>query len=377
MQTFNRNRWYRQTSHRKGMRGFSVIELMIGLVLGLLAIMAIFQIMTTWDARRRTITDGNSAQISGEIGILELERDLNQSGVGFGNATSTTLGCSVAVHNSGLATTDFTVRFAPVEIINGASGAPDTVNVFYGSSAFSNNIQKVESSTNTTKVLQYRAGFNLGDLVVVAGNSPVACTMFEVTDNTVADAKTISHGTANYTSFYTAAAVTPSMNVATPATAYTTAEIYNLGPSAQRTQWAISAAGVLTRINSLKDTAVAEVSEGVVDLQAQYGVDGSDGSAFNGKIEDAEWTNTAPTAGNWNRLLAVRVAVLARSGQLEKDIVTVNAPTWGGNTIAFVMRNLDGSTGATAAIANDWHHYRFRVYESMVPMRNMMWGSTS
>ena len=78
-----------------------------------------------------------------------------------------------------------------------------------------------------------------------------------------------------------------------------------------------------------------------------------------------------------SKLLAVRVAVLARSSQLEKDTVTVNAPAWAGNSIPFVMHNLDGSTGSTSVIANDWHHYRYRVYESTVPMRNMIWGSTS
>ena len=375
MQISKHHSWRGKSSPRTTIRGFSIIELLIGMVLGLLAIIAIFQIMSVWESRRRTITDGNSAQIAGEIANLELERDLDQSGMGFGNVSAATIGCSVAVHNASLATADFSIRFSPVEIINGANGAPDTINVLYGSSAFSNNIQKVESSSNTTKVLQYRAGFNMGDLVVVAGNSPVACTLFEVTDNTVNDAKTIRHGTASYTSFYTGASVTPLMNSATAGVAYTTGEIYNLGPNAQRTQWSISSASVLTRINSLRDSTVSEVSEGVVDLQAQYGVDGSDGSAPNGHIEASEWTNTTPT--DWSKLLAVRVAVLARSSQLEKDTVTVNAPAWAGNSIPFVMHNLDGSTGSTSVIANDWHHYRYRVYESTVPMRNMIWGSTS
>jgi len=375
MQTFNIHLWSGRNGQRSAAHGFSIVELLVGMVLGLLAIIAIFQIMSVWESRRRTITDGNSAQIAGEIAILELERDLNQSGMGFGNASAATIGCSVAVHNSGLATSDFTVRFSPVEIINGVNGAPDTLNVLYGSSAFSNNIQKVESSSNTTKVLQYRAGFNMGDLVVVSGNSPVACTLFEVTDNTVNDAKTIGHGTASYTSFYTGAAVTPTMNSASAGIAYTTGEIYNLGPNAQRTQWSVSAASVLTRINNLRDSTVSEVSEGVVDLQAQYGVDGSDGSVPNGHVEASEWTNTTPT--DWSKLLAVRVAVLARSSQLEKDNVTPTAPAWAGNSIPFVMRNLDGTTGSTAVIANDWHHYRYRVYESTVPMRNMIWGSTS
>jgi len=278
----------------------------------------------------------------------------------------------VAVHNSGLATSDFTVRMSPVEIIDGANGAPDTINVLYGSSAFANTFQKVNSSSNTTKELANRAGFNMGDLVVVAGNSPVACTLLEVTDNTAGDGVTIGHGIAGYTSFYTGAAVTPTMNSASAGVAYSTGQIYNLGPNPQRTQWSISSASVLTRINSLRDSTVSEVSEGVVDLQAQYGVSVSEAATNNGHIDASSWTNTTPT--DWTTLLAVRVAVLARSSQLEKDIVTTVAPMWGGNTIPFVMHNLDGTTASTAVIANDWHHYRYRVYETMVPMRNMAWA---
>ena len=47
------------------------------------------------------------------------------------------------------------------------------------------------------------------------------------------------------------------------------------------------------------------------------------------------------------------------------------------------MRNLDGTAGATGAIAagtpwnaNDWRYYRYRVFESVVAMRNMIWGTS-
>jgi type IV pilus assembly protein PilW len=364
-------------------RGLSLIELLIGMALSLLAIIAIYQVLSVWDSRRRTITAGSSAQISGSIGITEIERDLQLSGMGFGNASAQTIGCTVGGYNSTFASPGtFTFVFTPVQIVDGASGAPDVINVLYGNSAYVVSIQKVNTSTDTTKTLQYRTGFNAGDLVVVAGNTPRNCTLFEVTGNLATDTVTIQHGTASYTSFYGAGSVTPTMNSAIAGVSYPDgAEIYNLGLGAQRTQWAVTS-GVLTRVNTLRSTTTTEVTEGVVNLQAQYGVDGSDGSALNGRIEEAEWTNTQPT--DWTKLLAVRIAVLARSSQLEKDIVSpadasdatlLNSPVWAGGK--FKMLNLDGSAGATAAPANDWHHYRYRVYETMVPMRNMIWGATS
>jgi len=366
-------RLHAKSLHR-GMQGLSLIELLVGMALSLMAVVAIYQVLAVWDGRRRSITAGSSAQVSGSIGIEEIERDLQLSGMGFGNASAVTIGCTVAAYNSVLATPTFNFVFAPVLITDGASGAPDVVRVLYGNSAFVVNIQKVNASTSTNKTLQYRTGFNAGDLVVVAGNTPRACSLFEVTGNTAADTVSIEHGTAAYTNFYSATSVTPTLNSGVAGTAFPDGgEIYNLGPGAQLTQWAVTSAGVLTRTNLLRDTTVSEVTEGVVNLQAQYGVDTNN----NGRIDTGEWTNTQPT--DWTKVLAVRIAVLARSSQLEKDNVTPRAspPTWAGGS--FTMLNLDGSAGtaAPAAIADDWTRYRYRVYETMVPLRNMIWGKTS
>jgi type IV pilus assembly protein PilW len=60
-------------------------------------------------------------------------------------------------------------------------------------------------------------------------------------------------------------------------------------------------------------------------------------------------------------VLAVRFALLTRSPQLEKSVVAAT-PTWVGGT--FDM-----------SAVPDWQHYRYRVFESVVAMRNMLWGS--
>ncbi|MEI2695121.1 MAG: hypothetical protein V9E90_08625 [Saprospiraceae bacterium] len=71
----------------------------------------------------------------------------------------------------------------------------------------------------------------------------------------------------------------------------------------------------------------------------------------------------------------MRVALLARSDQFEKAAITATAPTWAGG--GFTMTNLDGSAGNTVPTdpAQDWRHYRYKVFESIVPLKNVMWGS--
>jgi type IV pilus assembly protein PilW len=77
----------------------------------------------------------------------------------------------------------------------------------------------------------------------------------------------------------------------------------------------------------------------------------------------------------------VRVAVVARSAQPEKpaaglgapcDTTTV-APTWSGNT--GIARSFDLSTIPLPAGVT-WQCYRYRVFETTVPLRNWIWKSS-
>jgi type IV pilus assembly protein PilW len=81
-------------------------------------------------------------------------------------------------------------------------------------------------------------------------------------------------------------------------------------------------------------------------------------------------------APNWSQVIAVRVAVVARSALPETgsggpgspcDTTNV-APTWSGATSA--ARGFDLSADA------NWKCYRYRVFETTVPLRNWLWKSS-
>jgi type IV pilus assembly protein PilW len=91
------------------------------------------------------------------------------------------------------------------------------------------------------------------------------------------------------------------------------------------------------------------------------------------------WDNTTPTTNaDWLKVMAVRIAVVARSTQFEKSTVTFADPQWDLGANGTV-------TGSTACGANrclplkvshlaDWGRYRYRVFETIVPLRNMLWN---
>ena len=350
----------------------SLIEILVGVAIALVATLVIFQVFASSNAANRSTDAGNEAQISGNIGMFQIERDLKAAGMGFGTLTSmSSLGvaCNATAINPAQTPANFTFPLVPVVITpNGA--APDQINVLYGDSAFMTAGRTYNSGTATNKTMAARGGIQQGDLAVVTNSAlpPTACELVEITANTNADGASVDHvAGAGYTSFYSAAATVATHNSAgTPASLNGTGVLYNLGPQPVLNQYQVlNNALVVTNLLGSNGGATA-VAEGVVQLKAQYGIDDGTGGApavaGDGIISSSEWQTAAPgVPADWSKVLAVRFALLARSSALEKTAVTTVNPAWvGGN---FDMTGIP-----------NWQNYRYRVFESVVAMRNMLWG---
>jgi type IV pilus assembly protein PilW len=127
---------------------------------------------------------------------------------------------------------------------------------------------------------------------------------------------------------------------------------------------------------------VTPVADNIVHMRALYGLDDgiNDGSVtFSGtfaagdglidRFVSAATFNAAATP--WQSIIAVRVAIVARSAIPEKPSAglgaacdtTPNPPTWSG--------------GAFDLSADpNWQCYRYRVFETTIPLRNWIWKSS-
>lgn len=365
--------------HTKSEKGFSLVELMVGVVIGLVGVLAMFQVLALWDKMKRSTSSGSDAQIAGTVGFYRLERDIKQGGMGFGAAQPTVMGCNVAAVVNATATTTargaFTFPLVPVRIEQGASDAPDRITVLYGNSSFFAAEQPFTTSTSVTKKTKSRHGFKIGDAVVVADELS-HCVLMEVTNDTNADLLTLDHtaGALRYNR-------TTGSDLSAPAPfSFGSGVLFNLGPRPQLNVWEISNASLVVTDGLATNTA-ATVSDGIIDLQAQYGIDS------NGDYKVDTWQETAPT--DWTRLLAVRVAMLARSQQYEPTRTEGGTPVYvtpdsrkpilpwedaGGNPIYFAMKNVNGSADSNSKDDTDWRNYRYRVYAGVIPLRNIVWG---
>ncbi len=314
------------------------------------------------------------------------------------------MGWTVQAFDSQRPTPAYSFTLSPVQITQGTS---DTIAVLRGNSSVFPAAYVFTESTDTTKKTRGRSGLFPRDYAVVAttATTPVSCQLIEITEvddtygtcSTCTDALTVQHkpngaGAYSYVT-YLPNNVTqvdtrvPRYNSAAPPTTFTNGFIFNLGNGARRNLWTVSANNTLQVTNDLMylDVNPADsvndavtVTEGVINMQAEYGVD-----TDNDGIVDS-WITTTPS---WPNVLAVRVAILMRSGQYERPTgptshVTsaANLPIWSGNaTSPLVVTNLDGSPSNAAPASgrevDDWRNYRYRVYESVIPLRNILWGS--
>jgi type IV pilus assembly protein PilW len=377
--------------------GFTLVEVLVGMAIALIGMVMMFQAMGSWEARKRTTASGSDAQITGSIAMFSLERDLKLAGYGFGNATS--MGCTVnASDNTRPAPGTFIFVMAPVLIVDGAGGIPDRIRILYGSATTMSSSQRFTTRDNDSTRLNTRTGMQNGDLMIAA-DSGTTCGLFEVTGSADADGLSVDHGNGAYTNYVnnqnvagqtvlngTALATLQTkfinntgsarFNDATTKGVSGAGAAFNLGTFPRLNEWQIVNSRFLTYSNILENqTTATEVAEGIINLQAEYGIDG-DGD---GVVAAGEWQAADPAV--WSQVRAIRVALLARSQQFEKNNVlangtevpvTPNAPTWAGGT--FVMTNLDGTTDSNPDNANDWRRYRYRVYETVIPLRNMLWG---
>jgi type IV pilus assembly protein PilW len=371
---------------RASMRGMSIVEILAAMLIGLIGMTIIMQVYSLSEARKRTTTGTGDAQIAGNIAMFMLERELRPAGFGLVTSNSTLLGCSLPIHDDDrgaiAAVTGLTPNLTMGPVIIEAGGAnPDRIAIAYGNSWSA--VDGAEFATAPTAAgplgVKNSAGFQVGDVVVIQEGTN--CALAEVTGFDVASSNNILHEAATPYSFTRTNDANQIVTVnrtsryndnASLGFAFTVnAKLFSLGRDPVVRQYRIEDDKLVTRslfpYDATQDAnndgwSESELSEGIVNLKAQYGIDAND----DGVIEGAEWNTTTPTTeAQWKQLLAVRVGLLARSGQYEKEQVTPNAPEWFGG--AFPMAN--------PADGTDWRNYRYRVYQTVVPLRNIIWSN--
>jgi type IV pilus assembly protein PilW len=411
------NTFQKQTPQRR-QKGLSLVEILVGVLIGMIGIVVIFQVLAVSEKQKRNTTGGAEAQSAGALALFSMQEDLQLAGYGLGVTGPDPMGCIVAARDATRPGKVLDFALLPVEIVQpGQAGLDGVVNnnpvadeirVLYGNSALFVSSRTFSATTGTTKTMDgSRAGFNVGDKVIFVptGACPAPPTPFGVLtqvtcrpDDPAGPACTSGATGLLKLEHDPAASATYPFNDGTILGAFGAGSgfAFNLGPVPHLNVWRVTTAADAQGPNRLivSDTTfqsgpVIEVSAGIVDLQAEYGVDANG----NNVVEDNEWTETTPAGAALLNVRAIRVAVLARSEQWDKSASATDPsacspnPQWtSGHGVGalqlknFAMTNLDGSAGSADCSEDppsplNWRRYRYRVYETVVPLRNMIWGT--
>lgn len=383
---------YKSKKIRQTQRGFGMIELMVGIVVGLLSVLAIMKTSAIFQAQKSNTVAGVNAQEVGMSALMMMDRSIQAAGYGYEAPVMN--GCdlmsSVMIKDGDNNTTDM-LWFSQNSDELGAAASElaadlaQNTNVFY--------ISRNPNTANDTSELSL--GFQENTQVVIVDNVTNECSAprtisvpgVKVTDGSSLDgffrltldsAPTIKQGTGFLTHKF-------------PIGSWA----YSLGNGGIQSRYCLDGNRLLletlsgSTVNLISqdcgvaatNKTVTEVVSNVVDLQLQYGI-----SVANGN-EIVDWVDAT---GVWahdkvnmdsvkvQRIRAIRAVIVAVNAKRTSGEITspCTAPVNSDGPCAWAdsatdkppLIKLKGKVGT----GDDWKHYRYNIYHAVIPVRNQI-----
>lgn len=393
-------------SNRGRMAGVSLIETMVGLTLGLIVIIVITQAWGVFEGQRSRTSSSSTAQENGLIAITQLEQSIRNAGSGM-NASLFQCAQIFSIYDDGTTTSSPAPGIpstapAPVVITNGSATGSDTIQI-----TWSGELTGSIASSVTAEDPQQNAVINLDNVHhfsevptpcsatdkhehLVACRNGTQCVVMQVTNVLEASLKLNANKG-------TCAPYNPVANCYNSGGACETWPIITTGDSCfaigsfTTTTYSVNANNQLQAVVSSPGLTETQIlADNIVSLQAQYGVAPAGSQNVDCWTEAAasgnssfghcniSWVPAALTGANVSRIKAVRLVVVARSTKLEGGNVTAtctnnagtnNGPCAWSDTAANKAPLIDLSANA------DWQRFRYRTYQTIIPLRNVIWAN--
>lgn len=368
------------SSFGSSQQGISLIETMVGLTLGLLVTIVILQVWGTFEGQKSRTVSGSSAQESGVLAITQIEQDVRNAGSGFTDSAAFNCSTIYSYYETGGSYVSPAPAYAggtlaPVKITDGGTGS-DTIAAMRGTEflgAIPATITATMPSSSAELNVSRTYGFADGDIVLaVQGGS---CSVMQVTQVQDAALK-LQHNPGGTTTY------NPPVNFqnANAWPAFTTgATLMKVGQMALHVFTINTSNQLIMTDTSVPSTSTTSIlAADVVKMKAQYGI------ADAGSQNVNDWVSAT---GSWaaldttesKRIKAIRVAIVARSSKMEgSDVTDVctnvsgvvnNGPCAWPDSAADPAPQIDLSADA------NWKKYRYRVYQTIIPLRNVIWAN--
>lgn len=391
-------------------RGFTLVELMVALTIGLVLALAISLSMLSMGRQFRIVGATSSAQVNAQLALSLIDGAGRTAGAGlFNNGQSV---CpTFNAWNAGTMVSNG-APLLPARIIDGGTATASDRLVFTASNAIGplSGMPVVAPMGAGADPITITDGGSIAvndlALVGVPGSASVPCTLFQATaiatDTTGASCggnasrcKTLTHTPGgNYNPPTGTFTNEPRYGFTTAGGVNGPAAVMGLGTGFRQEAFAVFCE-TLVQYNAFSDTpscttgplnfaggANALVTD-IVLLQAQYGISNVASSDVVTAWVDAsgvDWAN--PTAANIGRIKALRVVIVSRSKEAATDLVTAASCTNGGGVVNVGPCSFDDAqapiidlSATSVPTGRSWRNYRYRVQQAVVPLRNVIWSN--
>lgn len=386
--------------------GFSLVELMVSVVIGMLAILFATRLVLSGEQTKDGAVGGSDSMQNGMLALYSLSNDAAQAGWGLNDTLAA--GCETSFSDSGgyalaqISVNGVTRTPLAAAVIQSGGAGPDVISMYAGKSAgavASLRMTGAVSAGVSVLPTNTRApfGFANNDVLLVvpepATAANPACSIVQMSSMlSGASNDQIGLGTGNGFRFGPSGGLANSY-------ASNGGRVFDLGKPELLSfhTWSVAGGNLLLRATDIPGAGAQGVSvtDNIVSIKAQYGLDTRSLPSYNplpppdgNGVQLTQWSNamidadgdlTVAGPGDFQRVVALRLAVVARSK-------TAQRPGSDGQCHATDVKPtlFNTAVGAAAAVpvtvnvavAGDpiaWQCYRYRVFETVVQVRNAQW----
>jgi type IV pilus assembly protein PilW len=369
---------------RSAQAGFTLVEIMVGLTIGMLASMVVMQVFSVFEAQKRATTGAADSLTNGNIALYKIGRDLDQAAYALVpiSTTDTPLLCPKPISIDPAVAAQVT-DITPVTITDGGAGS-DSITIRGGDSISGGSPSTILGITGNQVTVRSNFGCQLNDISLIIDGTGTLCDVSRVVAPAPVAPPAPAPPIVTPPGFVNLNAINPA--AITPAAAIG-GSLACLGTWHEVT-YSVNAANILQRQDlGMPLAPIDPTVAGIVNMQAQYGVSLNPNSNL-----VVQWVDAVNGAnGNWsplmtqfnrNRIKAVRIAIVARDAKMEPANVTdpcssttAPAPTglcaWDA-TSANPQNASPAPTINLGAVDPNWQRYRYRVFETILPIRNVI-----
>lgn len=378
---------------RRHLAGFSLIELMVSLAIGLVLTLAITVLLTRSESGRLGLNASNDMEQNGAFLSLQLDRNLRSAGSGFAQRWSTSYGCELRAARDGdeilplpaalgapFDDLPLTVRLAPAVIHAGAAGdGGDVLAIMAGAGGVGEVALSILPGSVTSSGLRLPNTLGMrGDDMVVLMDPDRGCMVQQVEDGFAGTSdQSLPLDGDYYKSSIDGLALTSYKDADGPLLL----QLGNPAGASPLMVWmGVGANDTLLSYDLLRlngsETALP-LAEGVTAMHALYGVDTDDNGRLDEWHSPTEADYTADTlldgspasAQRLRRIVALRVGLLLSSNLIERDTVPQASSYTLFSDLDGLSVEVDLTGRADAAVQAKRRH---RAFEFTVPLRNAL-----